>query len=514
MVKHAFAFLAAMFGMTAAFTQTAPTVQWGRVLGGFSEDEAYAILQTDDGYLVCGYAWSNDGDMSGNHGGRDAWLIKLDNDGGTVWQRLLGGTAHEFGYDVQHTSDGGFIMAGSTSSNNGDVSGNHGGGDGWAVKLDDTGNIEWQRALGGSGYEEIYAVQQTTDGGYVVVGYTTSNDGDVSGNHGDGDAWIAKLSVTGVIDWQRTMGGSGFDEAKSVGHTSDGGYIVAGTTTSNNGDVSGNHGIRDAWVIKLTEAGNITWQKALGGSGYDEGYSIQQTVDGGYIVAGTTGSNDGDISGNHGALDAWVVKLNNTGNIIWQNALGGTNNDVAVDAIQTIEGGYMLAGISGSNNGDVSGNQGGDDAWVVKVNDQGMIIWQKSFGGSGFDIARGVQQTTNGGFVLAGGSNSNSGDFTGNNGATDAWVVKLSPDEVGVAENDRVGFMIYPNPSTGLIRIQSSAMLQGSRVTVLDIFGREIQRSILSATSHTLDISGNVPGLYMVTVYSELHTMSSRLIVE
>ncbi|MCD6449891.1 MAG: PEGA domain-containing protein, partial [Thermotogaceae bacterium] len=171
-------------------------------------------------------------------------------------------------------------------------------------------SIIWQKALGGSSKDWAYSIQQTSDGGYIVAGWTRSYyNGDVSEYHGYIDAWVVKLGESGNIEWQKALGGSEGDEAHSIQQTRDGGYIVAGCTRSNDGDVSGNHGKVDAWVVKLGESGNIEWQKALGGSFWDKAYSIQQTSDGGFIVAGRTASNDGDVSGNHGEVDAWIVKL-------------------------------------------------------------------------------------------------------------------------------------------------------------------------------------------------------------
>ncbi|MCD6418321.1 hypothetical protein J7M00_06020, partial [bacterium] len=230
-----------------------------------------------------------------------------------VWQKCLGGSDWDEAYSIQQTDDGGFIIAGESYSNDGDVSGNHGGGDYWVVKLNSAGDIVWQKSLGGSDWDEAYSIQQTTDGGFIVAGESVSNDGDVSGHHGSSgysaDYWLVKFNSAGSIEWQKSLGGSGDDVAFSIQQTTDGGFIVAGYSESNDSDVSGNHsyyGYYDYWVVKLNSAGNIDWQKCLGGSDDDWAYSIQQTFDGGYIVAGYSYSNDGDVSGNHGAYDYWV----------------------------------------------------------------------------------------------------------------------------------------------------------------------------------------------------------------
>lgn len=358
-----------------------PYITWQKCLGG-SKDESlsnnfpemggiyYASIQqtTDGGYIVASWTESNDGDVSGNHGGVDVWIVKLNSAGNKVWQRCLGGSGTDWVYSIQQTTDGGYIAAGYTFSNDGDVSGNHGATDVWVVKLDGSGNKVWQRCLGGSAFDRAYSIQQTVDGGYIVAGCTNSNDGDVSGTIGSGDAWIVKLDGFGNKVWQRCLGGSAFDIAYSIQQTTDGGYIFAGGTNSNNGDVSGNHGEGDIWVVKLDSAGNKLWQRCLGGSDTELWVSsVEQTIDGGYVVIGTTGSNDGNVSGNKGFCDVWVVKLDSAGSLVWQKCLGGTSLECGFSIQQTFDGGYVLAGMTYSNDGDVSGNHGEIDIWVVKL---------------------------------------------------------------------------------------------------------------------------------------------------
>jgi hypothetical protein len=193
----------------------------------------------------------------------------------------------------------------------------------------------------------------------VVAGYSLSNNGDVTENHGNyDDYWVVKLNGSGEIQWQKCLGGSSDDRAQSIRQTADGGYVVAGYSLSNDGDVTGHYGGRDYWVVKLSGGGEIQWQKSLGGSGYDEAYSIQQTTDGGYVVAGVSNSNDGDVTGHYGGRDYWVVKLSVSGEIQWQKSLGGSRDDYAYSIQQTMDGGYILAGGSRSTNGDVTGSHG------------------------------------------------------------------------------------------------------------------------------------------------------------
>ena len=218
--------------------------------------------------------------------------------------------------------------------------------------------IEWQKSLGGSMGDFAYSVEPTADGGFIVAGNSQSNDGDVAGNHGQTDVWVVKLYADGQVSWKKSFGGSSFDGANSIKQTTDGGFIIAGYTASNDDDVSGNHGGRDFWVLKLDSFGNVAWQNALGGNSTEVAYAIEQTSEGGYIVMGYTVSQAGDVIGNHGETDIWVVKLNESGNISWQKCLGGSSNEQGYDIKQTTDGGYIIAGSSQSNDGDLESNLG------------------------------------------------------------------------------------------------------------------------------------------------------------
>jgi len=327
---------------------------------------------------------------------------------------------------VEQLSDGNYIIAGYTNSNDGDVTGNHGYYDAWIVKVDTSGNIIWQKCFGGTGLDEALSVQQTTDAGFIVCGLSASTDGNLTGNQGGYDYWVIKLDGNGNLLWQKNFGGSGDDYGHKAVQTSDGGYIVTGMSGSNDGDVSGNHGNNDLWTVKLDSGGNIEWKKCLGGSEEEGATAIEQTTDGGFIIAGYSASNNGDVTGNHGGLDFWLVKLNSSGNITWQKSLGGSGLEIARSIQQTADGGYLCSGSSGSNNGDVSGNHGAEDGWIVKLNSSGTVEWQKCIGGNSDDDARSVNPTPDGGYFSGGYTFSAGGDVTGNHGQSDVWAVKLT----------------------------------------------------------------------------------------
>jgi hypothetical protein len=412
-----------------------------KLLGGSGSDMAYSIQKTTEGgYIVAGLSSSSvNGDVTGtNHGINDYWIIKLDAGGNITWNKLLGGNDDDQAYSIQQTTDGGYIVAGkSKSSANGDVTGiNHGGEDYWIVKLDAGGNVTWNKLLGGSSVDIPYSIQQTTDGGYIVAGYSFSSaNGDVTGaNHGVTDSWIVKLDAGGNITWNKLLGGNGEEVAYSIRQTTDGGYIAAGYSASSaNGDVTGtNHGGNDYWIVKLNAAGNITWNKSLGGTSDEKATAIQQTTDGGYIVAGYSSSSaNGNVTEvTHGGYDYWIVKLDASGNITWNKLLGGgANYDLANSIQQTAGGGYFVAGYSQSS---ASGNvtevtHGGYDYWIVKLDASGNILWNRLLGGSGPDYTNSIQRTADGGCIIAGYSYSSAnGDVSGgNHGNQDCWIVKL-----------------------------------------------------------------------------------------
>ncbi len=405
-------------------------IEWQKSMGGSQSDVCNSFeITADGGYVMAGYTSSSDGDVTGNHGGIDYWIVKLDANRNVVWKKTLGGTGDDWCFSMQQTADNGFIMAGRSNSNNGDVSGNHGGIDCWIVKLNSNGNISWQKSLGGSGIESANSIRQTSDGGYIMAGYTASTDGDLAGraSGNSDDYWIVKLTATGNISWQKTYGGTTLDWAAAVRQTADGGYIVAGQAASSNGDVTGGHGSWDYWVLKLNASGNIVWKKALGGTGHDFGKDIQQTTDGGYILGGYTTSTDGDVIGNHGGIDGWVIKLDANGNTSWSKTIGGTQSDWCQAIKQTTDGGYILGCISQSTDGDATENKGDNDFWVVKLDNSGTISWQKSYGGTGSENLQDIQQVSADSYIIAGYSSSSDNDILQNQGFSDFWIGKLSP---------------------------------------------------------------------------------------
>ena len=340
---------------------------WNKTFGGVSYEEGYSVQQTTDGgYIISGTTFT-----FGN-GDYDVWLIKTDGNGNELWNKTFGGTNEDRGYHVQQTTDGGYIISGTTSS-----SGN-GNYDVWLIKTDVNGNEIWNKTFGGTNEERGYSVQQSSEGGYIISGTTSS-----SGN-GNYDVWLIKTDGNGNELWNKTFGGTNYDESISVQQTTDGGYIIAGTTFS-----FGN-GATNIYLIKADGNGNELWNKTFGGTNNNWGYSVQQSNDGGYILIGYTNS-----FGNGGA-DVYLIKTDGNGNELWSKTFGGANDDGGVSVQQTNDGGYIITGYTKS-----SGN-GDADVYLIKTDGGGNELWNKTFGGTYEDGGFDVQQTADGGYIITG----------------------------------------------------------------------------------------------------------------
>jgi len=391
---------------------------WQKCLGGTDQDIGYSIIQArDGGFVMAGWTMSKDGDVTGIHDTQwgDGWIVKLSASGNLEWEKCLGGTYRDVFNSVVQTSDGGFVAAGYTESNDGDVTGNHGynNPDAWVVKLDSAGKLLWQKCFGTKAYEKANSIVETADGGFILAGSTDS----ISTHGAGGDVFVAKLNSNGDLEWQKIYGGNDVDVAVSILQTYDGGYVFAGTTASSNGDVKGLHnpglGFNDIWVVKINSTGTIIWQKCLGGSRSDKAGGIIQTSDSGLVVCGTVESKDGDVSGKNefGVTDGWVAKLSASGDIIWKKCIGGNGDDVLNAIIRTNDGGFAVGGETNTNDDPVAlGNDGIADFWTVKLDPQGNVQWGRCFGSPEGDEALAIIQTTDGALLEAGYTESN-GDY-------------------------------------------------------------------------------------------------------
>ncbi|MCW3138334.1 MAG: hypothetical protein N2V76_07985 [Methanophagales archaeon] len=379
---------------------------WNRTFTAYRnyDDTSYAVQQTaDGGYILAGvvqYSSKNS----------DALLVKTSSSGERTWAKTFGGVSHDRAYAVQQTTDGGYILAGITFSPGNGLS------DAWLVKTDSNGNELWDRTFGHSDQDWAYAVQQTTDGGYILAGVTYPFGA------GTSDAWLVKTDSEGKELWNMTFGGVEYDEARAVQLTPDGGYIFAGVTLSYGA------GKKDAWLVKTNSEGKELWNMTFGGAGNDAALAVQLTPDSGYILAGVT------LSYGAGSEDAWLVKTNSEGKELWNMTFGGASNDEAWAVQPTPDDGYLFTGRTGSY------GAGNADAWLVKTDSGGEELWNMTFGNASYDDSRAIQQTADGGYILAGSTFSFSSDSS-----LDFWLIKL--DNTNISFDTGSDYGTYPSIS-------------------------------------------------------------------
>ena len=385
---------------------------WNKTYGGPKDQVAYALVQTSDG----GYALAGWTDSFGI-GVNNAWLVKTDQNGNVLWNKTYGGTGSNQAYSMVQTSDGGYALAGYSNS--------YGPfGSFWLVKTDASGNTEWNKTYGASVEEAFYATAysliQTSDGGYALAGEKEFFTGNA-------DAWLVKTDASGNMEWNKTYGETDYSGAGCVIQTSDGGYALAGWTRSL---VAA--GGTAAWLIKTDANGNMLWNKTYGGISNDGAWSVIQTSDGGYALAGYT------LSYGAGSDDFWLIKTDATGKMLWSKTYGGKSTDDAHTVVQTSDGGYALAGYTASF------GPGTINFWLVKTDANGNTLWSNTYGGKLENEAYAMIQTSDGGYALAGYTNSYG------TGREDFLLVKTNANG-GLSQSPFLLLLVLVGVSVGVI---------------------------------------------------------------
>lgn len=445
LVRFSLFAIAALAGAVSNISAQAPNTLWTRTFNGnLSEsDAAYSVQQTSDGgFIIAGYT---DSYLDPNFVLRsDLWLIRTDESGNALWTRNYGGSEYEIGRSVQQTADGGFVVVGETRSFGA------GSADVWLIRTDDSGNILWTKTFGDTDFETGHLIQQTTDGGFIIVGYTSISGAPY------GDALLIRTDSLGVTLWTKTFGGSGYDIGNSVQQTADGGFIITGATQG------------DLWLIRTDSLGVTDWTLTYDVAGYNDfGNSVRQTSDGGFIVAGDF------FSETAGGTDILLLRTDDAGNILWTDFYGdgSVGTELGNSVQETADGGFIVAGQTSTF------SAGQNDLWIIRTDDAGMTLWTQSFGGSENESGHSVRQTTDGGFIISGYTNSFGAS------STDVWLIRLdSEGPTGVTDQPVHGapqtFVLaqnYPNPFNPITNIEyhveSSDFVT---VKVYDLLGREI----------------------------------------
>jgi hypothetical protein len=459
-----------------AKTDSAGDLVWSKTYGGTRDDEAYSVQQTlDGGYIIAGYS------KSFGVTNYNAYLIKTDANGDTAWTKTYGGINSDYANAVQQTIDGEFILAGYTNSFvTGSDSGNI-----YLIKTDVVGNIKWTTSLGGTiAISDGYSIKQTIDKGYILTGYTNSF------SDPNGDAYLLKTDSNGILSWTKTYGSLGVDWGNSVQQTSDGGYIIAGSSSFDSTNLI------DVYLIKTNTTGDTLWTKTYGGKGYDFGQYVEQTTDGGYIIGGYTNSFGA------GSYDAYLIKTDASGNIAWTKTYGGTGDDEANSVHQTTDGAYILTGYTNSF------GFGDYDVYLIKTDVDGNTCEQTNapslmYTASTFQSNQTMQTyTANTGFNYV---------HTLQDTGAIATAVCSQTGIKSILDKTYPSITIFPNPNQGIF-VLSTNFTNEAKITIKNILGEIVYTSTINS-SKEIDLSTLTNGTYFVQLQFSDKIYSQKIII-
>lgn len=433
------------FLWSSCLTAYSQDILWEKSYGGKHSEYLFDAQPTADyGFILAGSSLSDKtgNKTDNNNGDLDYWVWKMDENGELDWQKSFGGSGFDLLQSIKNTRDGGFILAGTSSSNAGFQKKDtcRGVTDFWVIKLDAKGEEQWQKTIGGNGQDELRCAFQTRDGGYMLGGSSSSSPAIIENpnpnekktsdvkpdlyakreqSRGNMDYWIVKLDKNGVVQWQKTYGGEYADLLRSMEQTKEGGYIMGGySNSSQSGEkTDSNIGIGDYWIVKIDDAGGIEWQKTYGGNGDNQLYIIHQTEDGGYIAGGNSNSTTTltALGGNvRSGTDYWVLKMDEKGSIVWSETYDFGKVDILTSLVENKDHTYLIGGYA--QNESVNSvakviqkdEEGINDYIALKIDEKGEKLWDKTVGSDGEDILRKLIETRDGGYLLAGTSNTQS----------------------------------------------------------------------------------------------------------
>lgn len=412
-------------------TKQKPTTNFIKTFGGSKNDVAQTIINTNDnGYAVLGHSQSTDFDIkTKTNESFDYWFLKFDSNHNLQWSKTFGGSDDDRGRDVVQTNDNGFLITGFSRSSDGDVSSNEGNYDFWTIKLNESGLILWEKNFGFLGSDQAYAIKSTADNGFLLGGSldvsASGGQGNSKSQHAGGDFWLIKIDENGNKIWSRFYGGLFTDALYDIEETDNGNFILVGSSDSSDTDISNNIGSYDFWVVKVDENGTKLWEKNYGGTQPDEAFSIVKTNDNNFLIAGNSRSTDVNLSQNSGSSDIWLIKINTEGVLLWEKTYGGSNFEIANKIIKSKQEGFYMVGSSRSADFEVTKNEGNKDVWIIKVDENGTLLWENSIGGSELDEANGIVETNDYSLVIVGESWSTDKEITENKGFSDALIINL-----------------------------------------------------------------------------------------
>lgn len=512
----------------------AQDILWEKSYGGKHADYLFDVQPTADyGFILAGSSLSKKtgGKTEDGNGNLDYWLWKMDEKGELDWQKSFGGEGADLLRGIRTTPDAGFILAGTSDSGRGihKKDSCRGKEDFWIIKLNAKGGEQWQRTIGGSGQELLQSIAPTSDGGYIIGGSSSSYKSELKAgiedpfgkskdSYGSLDYWVVKLDGKGDIEWQKTIGGKYADELRSIEQTNDGGYILGGASnsTESGSKTEKSYGMSDYWVVKLDKAGEIQWQKVYGGEGDDQLYELHQTFDGNYVLAGnsSSGTTGNKNASNKSGIDFWVLKIDSVGEILWQETYNVGKVDLFTSLVENNDHSLLLGGYAQSEVSDPKKKDKEEinDYIALKINEKGEEMWTKTVGSSGEDILRKAIETRDGGYLLAGTSKGKvSRDRNSAIGRNDFWVVKLKDTQKKEKEK-KSPIEAFPNPTQHYTNVVVGYEYEKGTATVFDLSGRLIQSFEIKDRTVPVDLGGVPEGIYLVEIRTNVQNDAIKVV--
>lgn len=538
-----------LIGYSASLQAQSPPFSklWDIRFGGTYDDIITGFEQLPDStFFLAGSSISGitgdktEDNRDTSYNSADFWILKAASDGPKLWDKTYGGSGSEELMDYVRTADGGYLLGGQTFSG---ISGDKtepnwdptlASNDYWIVKTDAAGNKQWDKRFGGTSFDILNSVNQTADGGYLLAGSSFSGiSGDkTQANQGAWDYWLVKTNASGVKLWDRRFGGLEDDFATSACLTADGGILVGGYSKSNPGGdkTQPSQGNWDYWVVKVNAQGNKVWDKTFGGNYTDWLFDMILVSDGGFLLGGQSFSEaSGDKSEpNHdptpAGSDYWMVRLDASGNKLWDRTFGGSEIDDISRLVELADGGFLISGESYSpaDGNKTEPNLGIEQTWVVKTDSVGTFLWDKTIFTYGHDELGTAIPSGPDCFVVVNLTMADSGGYVSENmkGNGDFWMVKLCNTPNGISElQATTDWKIYPNPSSGMIHLVASES-EEAMITVTDYTGRIIHRidqiNVYSGEEITMDMSTFPNGIYLIRIMSSdgVETMKQLVLLK
>jgi hypothetical protein len=527
---------------------------WQSCLLGYETIEEYSvepksIVKTSDGFLMVATYEVPPTEPPPVTSSYDIWLVKLDNNGNFVWDKFFGGSKSDGAALIVASTDGYYYIIGGSASSDGDIGYDPypNSFDYWVIKIDETGNIIWEKIVGGNSGEYFYntAAYADADGGIIYIGTTLSTDGDITQNYGTYDMWMVKINTDGIKAWDFTAGTPDFEYGSAMIHTSDNGYLLGGDGTPVSGGnidcISPSSTKPEAIIIKLDTNRNIEWQQCIGGSGYDGVSELIKTPDG-FLIGLYTTSDDRDLSGvgyhigydnlGNRTSDMWLRRTDHAGNMLWQKCYGGSRDEFAHKLFNLSDGNFMVFASSNSLDGDVNGlhhfpdhpEYTYTDIWMLKINGlNGEIIWQRCIGArNDEDVTEGIIQLSDKDYIITSETqfgmmdDITCGPFPSNKHW--AWIISVTDTNTytGITEYQDMSKIInlYPNPASDYIALEIPKHLI-TKNTIAEIINSEgitVKKIELSSYTPFLQISDLPAGLYHLKIDNQKMKSSKRFI--